>query len=70
MTIQRLLVDLHRLLSQGLLDKESEIQVNIYEARFSVKYVGAGTESKCLILHAQEEISPIDFESLRVVAMD
>ena len=64
MTIQRLLVDLHRLLSQGLLDKESEIQVHIYETRFSVKYVGAGTGSKCLILHSQEEIPPIDLNPI------
>lgn len=54
MTVQRLLTDLHRLLSQGLLDPESEVQVNLYESRWPLGYVGAGTQSKCLILHTDE----------------
>lgn len=54
MDVAQLLVNIHRLLSQGLLNKESEVQVDVYDTRFPVHYLGAGTESKCLILHVQE----------------
>lgn len=54
MTVQRLLITLHRLLRDGLLDPESEVQVSLYECKWPVGYVGAGTVSKCAVMHAEE----------------